>query len=50
MQNEVFQGNTLKHTLSDRALLLDFSGSFEDSLLATTIKPSKFDKFFAPQG
>lgn len=49
MQNEVFQGNPLKHTESDRARFLEYAGYFEDSPLPTTLKLSSFAKYVRRQ-
>lgn len=49
MQDELFQGNPLKHTESDRSRFLEYAGYFENSPLPTTLKLSSFAKYVRRQ-
>jgi hypothetical protein len=49
MQDEVFQGNPLKHTESDRSRFLEYAGYFQDSPLPITLKLSSFPKYVRRQ-
>lgn len=49
MQDEVFQGNPLKHTEKDRSRFLEYAEYFEKSPLPTTLKLSSFAKYVRRQ-